>query len=56
MRFSIWHIYNTKFTSYKQNLFGLIFWRNAKKNHTDQSILQAFLLCLKRHVSQNFKE
>ena len=28
---------------------------NAKTNYTDQSILQTYLLCLKRNVSQTFK-
>ena len=45
----------TKFSSHKQYLFGLLFSRNAKKAHTDQSLLQTFLLCPKRKVSQTFK-
>ena len=45
----------TKFTSYKQYLFGLLFCKNAKKVHTDQIILQVFLLCLKRSVLQTFE-
>ena len=32
-------------------LFDLLFSRKPKKTHTDQSILQAFSLCLKRNVS-----
>ena len=51
------HIYlwKTKVTSHKQHLFGLSFYRNAKKYHTDQSILQIFLVCMKRSDSQTFK-
>ena len=45
----------TKFSSHKQNLFGLLSSRNAKKAYTDQSILQSSLLYLKRNVSQIFK-
>ena len=47
-KFTLWHIrlsiyiWKTKFTSYKQNFFGLLFWRNAKKTDTDHSILQPF--------------
>ena len=33
----------------------LLFSRKARKTHTDQSIIQAFLFCLKRNVSQTFK-
>ena len=44
-----------KFASHKQYLFGLLSTRNAKQTDTDQSILQAFLLCLKRNVSQTFQ-
>ena len=40
---------------YKQYLLDLLFPRNEKKTHTDQSILQTFLLCLKRNVSQTLK-
>ena len=39
-----------KFSSHKQHLFGLLFSRNVKKTHTDQSILQTFLLSLKRSL------
>ena len=59
--FILWHIrlkiymWKTKFSFHKQYLFGLLFSRNAKKAYTDQSILQTFLLCLKRNVSQIFK-
>ena len=51
------HIYlwKTKVTSHKQHLFGLSFYRNAKKYHTDQSILQIFLVCMKRSDWQTFK-
>ena len=48
-------ILKTKFTSHKQYLLGLLFSRNAKKTHTDQSMLQAFLACLKRNISQTFE-
>ena len=48
-------MWKAKFTSRKQYLFGLLFPRNAKKTHTEKDILQAFLLCLKRNVSQTFK-
>ena len=48
-------ICKTNFASHKQYLFGLLFSCNAKKTHIDQGILQAFLLCLKRSVSQTFK-
>ena len=34
----------TNFTSHKQYLFGLLFSRNAKETHADQSILQGFVL------------
>ena len=37
-------MWETKFTSYKQHLFGLLFLRNAKKTDVDQSILQALLI------------
>ena len=49
------HIWKTKFSSRKHYLFGLLFPRNAKKIHTDQSILLTFLLCLKRNVWQTLK-
>ena len=48
-------IWKTKLNFHKQYLFGLLFSRNVKKTHVDQIILQAFLLCLKRNVSQIFK-
>ena len=60
-KFTLWHIrlniyiWKTKFTSNKQCFSGHLFSRNAKKTHTDQSILQAFLLCLKINVSRTFK-
>ena len=41
-----------KFSSHKHYLFGLPFSRNAKKTHTDKSILLTFILCLKRNVSE----
>ena len=59
--FMLWHIrlkiymWKTKFSFHKQYLFGLLFSRNAKKAYTDQSILQTFLLRLKRNVSQTCK-
>ena len=49
------YIWKSKFTSHKQYLFGLVFSGNAKKTHTEQSILQFSLLCLKRSDSQSFK-
>ena len=60
-KFTFWYIrlniyiWKTKFSSHKHCLFGLLFSRNAKKTHTDQSILLTFLLCLKRNVSQTLK-
>ena len=59
--FTLWHIrlniyiWKIKFSSHKHYLFGLLFSRNAKKTHTDRSILPTFLLCLKRNVSQTLK-
>ena len=47
--------WKTKFSSHRQYPFDLVFWRNAKKSHTDQSILQTFLLCVERNNSQTFK-
>ena len=50
-KFTLWHIklsiyimYETKFTSHKQYLFGSLYSIKAKKTHTDQSTLQVFLL------------
>ena len=60
-KFTLWHtrltiyIWKSKFSSSKQYLFGLLFSRNAKETHTDQSILQIFLLSLKKNISQTFK-
>ena len=45
----------TKYSSCKEYLFGLLVSRNAKKAHTDQSILQTFLLCQKRNVYKPLK-
>ena len=46
----------TKFTSYKEYLYGVLFSRTVKKTHTDQSILATFfVLLLKRSDSQTFK-
>ena len=45
-------IYKNKFTCIK---FSSLFPRNEKKICADQSILQVFLLCLKRNDSQTFK-
>ena len=47
------YLWKTKFPFHKQFLFGILFARNAKEAHTVQSILQTFLLCLKRNISQN---
>ena len=44
-----------KFTSHKQHLFCLLFSENPKKTHTDQSIPQVLLLCLKRNDSETLK-
>ena len=60
-KFTLWQvrlnicICKTKFTCNKQYYFRLLFSTNAKKTHTDQSILQAFLLCLRINVLQTFK-
>ena len=60
-KFTLWHIrlniyiWKTKFSSHKQYLFELLFPRNAKKTHTDQSIPQKFSLCLQRNISQTLK-
>ena len=49
-KYILWHIKlkiymkKSNFTSYKQYLFGLLFSRNAKETHVDQSILQCFVL------------
>ena len=57
----IWNVrliismWKTAFSSHKQYLFGFHFTRNEKRAHTDQSILQNILLCLKRNFSQIFK-
>ena len=60
MKFTHWHIrlnihiWKTKSSSDKQYLLGH-FWRNAMKTDTDQSIRHAFLVCLKRNISQTCK-
>ena len=60
-KFTFWHIrlsiyiWKTKFSSHKKYFFGLLFLRNAKKTHTDQSILQSFLFCFSRSILQTFK-
>ena len=60
-KITLWHyrlniyICKTKFPFHKQYLFVLLFSRNAKNIHKDQSIPQVFLLCPKRNVSQTFK-
>ena len=48
-------MWKTKFSSHKHYLFGVLFSRNEKKTHTDQSMLSTFLLCLKRNISQTLK-
>ena len=59
-KFTLWHsklknyIWKTKFPFHKQYLPDLLFLRNAKKTHTDQSKLQTFSLCLKRNILQTF--
>ena len=40
-----------KCTSHKQYLFGLLFSGNPKKTHTDQSIVQVFLLFEKKRLT-----
>ena len=45
----------TKLTSHKQYLFGFLLYKYPKRTNTDQRILQAFLICLKRNDPQNFK-
>ena len=42
------YIWQTKFSSHKQYLFGLLFRRNVKKTLADQSVSQTFLLYLKK--------
>ena len=60
-KFTLWHIrlntyiWKTKFTSNKQFFSVLFFSRNAKKTDTDQSILQTFLLCLKKNSHEPLK-
>ena len=50
------YVWKTKFTSYKQYFFGLLFSRNAKKTDADQSINNELsLFSLKGSVSQTFK-
>ena len=46
----------TNFTSHKQYLLGLLFSRNAKESHTDQSILQCFYSPLKERTHKPAKE
>ena len=61
IKFTLWHIelnihiWKMKFTSHKQRLLRILVSRNANKNHTDQSIPQNVLLCLKRNNSRIFK-
>ena len=50
------YVQKTKFTSYNQHLFGLLLSKHSKNTHSFQGILQAFLLSLKRKVSQTFTE
>ena len=45
-----------KFSPHKQYLFGLLFFRNAKKIHVDQSILQTFHSVLKEASLKPLKE
>ena len=46
----------TNFTSQKQYLFGLLFFRNAKETHTDQSILQYFYSLSEKKELTNFQK
>ena len=41
------YIWKTKFSFHKHYPFGILFSRNAKKTHADQSILPTFWPCLK---------
>ena len=54
MRLNI-YICKTKYSSYKEYLFGLLVPRNAQNSHKNQSILQTFILCQKGNISQTFK-
>ena len=60
-KFTNWHIMlniyirKTNFSSHKWYLFHLSLPRISKKTYTDQSILQTFLICLKRNVLQTYK-
>ena len=55
-KFTLWHNWlNINKWKPNQYLFDLVFSRNAKKAHTDQSVLQTFLLCVKRSVSLTFR-
>ena len=47
--------YQTKFTSHKQYLCGLLFYRNVKRTHAGQTILYFFVLSPKRNDWQTFK-
>ena len=40
---------------HKNNIFALVFSSNAKRIHTDQSLLQTFVLSLKATVLLTFK-
>ena len=55
MRLNIF-IWKTELSSHKQYLLGLLFSKNAKNTHTGQSVLQTFLLCLKRNVKKPLKQ
>ena len=49
-------MWKTKFSSHKQYLVGHLFPRNAKKSHTDQSILETFFtLSEKKHLKKPLK-
>ena len=42
----------TRFASHKQHLFSLLYYRNAKKTCTDQSILHVFYSVWKETIHQ----
>ena len=48
-------MWKTKFSSHKQYLFGLLFYRNAKKVHAGKNILQTFYSVLKETCHKTLK-
>ena len=45
------YIRKPKFISHNQYLFSLLFYRNPKKTHTDQSMLKLFFVAAKKSSS-----